>query len=376
MNSVIEAFIILAVVWLVASLIIRRYRGGRLQVYPFLVILHLYSLQSIFDRILSASPRLWRIVSRIAVIAGFGMMFFAFYLLSNNLSTYLFRPAEASIRNVVLPLIPGITIKPQNLPYLLIALVIVLATHEGMHGVVARLEGIPVKSSGVFLAFVFPGGFVQPDEKAFKSASPGARMRIAAAGSFANLFIGLVAVACLLSFFTMAETGLYVSEIDAGSVVQVGEVVKSIDDMPVRSSTIMKTITLRPEIKLETDRGERVYSVDPKHVGREMNLASVLRSLGVADVEPFVQARFDSPPFISQVVFKVFFWLQLVSLGVAVFNMLPIKMLDGELMLRALLERVGFRHVNPAIYYLSGLSIALLVANMGLSYGRFGLVSF
>ncbi|MEM4273314.1 MAG: site-2 protease family protein [Candidatus Caldarchaeum sp.] len=364
---------VVAVSWLAFYVLAKKLKLRKAAIYPFLAIYRFSPVEWVFDRVASRAPRLWRLVSRLAVVLGFGMMFFAFYLLLNNLSTYLLRPAEVSVRNVVVPLIPGITIKPQNIPYMLLALAVVLVTHEGMHGVVARLEGIPVKSAGVFLAFVFPGGFVEPDEKAFKSASPGSRMRVAAVGSFANLAVGLVAVACLLSLFTMVETGLYVTEADADSVVRVGEVVKSLNSVPVNSATIARTITLPTEISLVTDSGARSYRVDPQHVGREMSLASVLRSLGVVDAEPFVEPRFPAPPSLSHVVFKVFFWLQLVSLGVAVFNMLPIKMLDGELMLRALLERVGFRHVNPTIYYLSAFSIALLLANMGMSYGFFGL---
>ncbi|MEM2651527.1 MAG: site-2 protease family protein [Candidatus Caldarchaeum sp.] len=362
--------------WLALYLMAKMVKPKKASIYPFLAIYRFSRVEGVFDSMALKAPRLWRLVSKLAVVLGFGMMFFAFYILLNNLSIYLLRPAEASVRNVVVPLIPGITIKLQNIPYMLLALVVVLVTHEGMHGIVARLEGIPIKSAGVFLAFVFPGGFVEPDEKAFKSASPGSRMRIASVGSFANLAVGLVAVACLLSFFTMVETGLYVTEVDDDSVVRVGEVVKSLNGVPVNSATIARTVTLTAEINLVTDGGERSYKVGPQHIGREMSLASVLRSLGVVDAEPFVEPRFGAPPGLSHAVFKLFFWLQLVSLGVAVFNMLPIKMLDGELMLRALLEHVGFRHVNPAIYYLSGLSIALLVANVGMSYGRFGLVSF
>jgi membrane-associated protease RseP (regulator of RpoE activity) len=176
----------------------------------------------------------------------------------------------------------------------------------------------------------------------------------------------------MFSFFTMVEAGLYVAEADADSVVQVGEVVKSVNGIPVNSVTIARNITLGEKIALETDGGVRSYTVAPQHVGREMSLASVLRSLGIADAEPFVEPRFSAAPALSHAIFKTFFWLQLVSLGVAVFNMLPIRMLDGELLLRALLERAGFKHINPAIYYLSAFSIALLLANVGMSYGFFG----
>lgn len=365
-------FIALVGAWLTLYFVAKRFKPSKASVYPFLAIYRFSPVEGVFDRVALKAPRLWRLVAKIAVVTGFAMMLFGFYVLINNLATYLLAPSAVTVRNMVVPLIPGITIKTQNIVYMLLALAVVLVTHEGMHGVIARLEGIPVKSAGVFLAFVFPGGFVEPDEKMFRSASPGARMRVAAVGSFANLVVGLVAVACLLSFFTMVEAGLYVTEVGRDAVVHVGEVVKRLNNIPVNSATVSKNITLGEVIALETDRGARSYTVAPQHIGREMSLASVLSSLGVVDAEPFVGPRFSAAPALSHAIFKMFFWLQLVSLGVAVFNMLPIRMLDGELMLRALLERAGFRHINPAIYYLSGFSIMLLLANISLSYGFFG----
>jgi hypothetical protein len=48
---------------------------------------------------------------------------------------------------------------------------------------------------------------VEPDEQAFKAASPGARMRVAAVGSFANLVVGFLTVLAIFGLFVPVEAG-------------------------------------------------------------------------------------------------------------------------------------------------------------------------
>jgi hypothetical protein len=81
-------------------------------------------------------------------------MAFAIYVLSTNLATYLFRPEQVGGQNIVIPLIVGVTIRLDHLPYLFIAFAIVLITHEGLHGVIARRGAAPVKSAGIFLVLL------------------------------------------------------------------------------------------------------------------------------------------------------------------------------------------------------------------------------
>ncbi|MEM4335264.1 MAG: site-2 protease family protein, partial [Candidatus Caldarchaeum sp.] len=220
--ELVNAIAALAVVWVAAYLIhtvVRRKPAAgdepsssneklSVSLYPLLLIIRSRRIARPLDIITEKSPRLWDAVSRAAVATGFGLMAFAIYILSTNLSTYLFRPEQVGGQNIVIPLIIGVTIRLENLPYLFIAFAIVLITHEGLHGIIARREGLPVRSAGVFFIFVVPGGFVEPDEQAFKSSAPGVRIRVAAVGSFANLVVGLLAVLALFLFFVPQEAGL------------------------------------------------------------------------------------------------------------------------------------------------------------------------
>ncbi|MEM2095296.1 MAG: site-2 protease family protein [Candidatus Caldarchaeum sp.] len=388
--ELVNAIAALAVVWVAAYLIhtvVRRKPAAgdepsssneklSVSLYPLLLIIRSRRIARPLDIITEKSPRLWDAVSRAAVATGFGLMAFAIYILSTNLSTYLFRPEQVGGQNIVIPLIIGVTIRLENLPYLFIAFAIVLITHEGLHGIIARREGLPVRSAGVFFIFVVPGGFVEPDEQAFKSSAPGVRIRVAAVGSFANLVVGLLAVLALFLFFVPQEAGLIAVQVEEGSRINVNEVLVSIDDVPVNSYTARASIiTITDVLKVRTLESEYVFETNPEVRGRELPLGSVIRGLGVSQVDTYLQPRLQGiPPTSAYMLYRTLFWLQLVSIGVAVFNMLPIYMLDGSIVLKAMLEKYVkdpkrvFALANSAAV----LCITLLISNIAMTYSFFG----
>jgi membrane-associated protease RseP (regulator of RpoE activity) len=83
------------------------------------------------------------------------------------------------------------------LGYGVIALVIGIVLHELFHGIVARSQGIGVKSLGI-LFFVVPiGAFVEQDDADMAAASRRRRDRVAAAGVFANFVLAAIFFAAL-----------------------------------------------------------------------------------------------------------------------------------------------------------------------------------
>ncbi|MCS6769958.1 MAG: site-2 protease family protein [Candidatus Caldarchaeum sp.] len=394
MVELVNALAVLAVAWVGAFLIhrflVRRLRpasaeagaeqpqNDRLSVslYPLLLIVRSRRVARPLDIITEKSPRLWDAVSRAAVATGLGLMAFAVYILSSNLSTYLFRPEQVGGQNIVIPLIIGVTIRLENLPYLFIAFAIVLITHEGLHGIIARREGLPVKSAGVFFVFIVPGGFVEPDEQAFKSADPGVRIRVAAVGSFANLIVGLLAVLAMFSFFVPQEAGLIAVQVEENSRIPVNEVLLSIDDVPVNSYTARTTlITISSVLRIKTLETEYVFETNPEVRGRDLPLGTIIRGLGVTQVDTYFQPRLQGvDPVSSYTFYRTLYWLQLVSIGVAVFNMLPIYMLDGSIVLRAMLERYvkNPKRVVGLVNAAAILCVALLVSNIAMTYSFFG----
>ncbi|MEM4363574.1 MAG: hypothetical protein QXT90_05985, partial [Candidatus Caldarchaeum sp.] len=107
-------------------------RRFSISLYPLLLIVRSRDVVRPLDNVMQRLPRFWDAVSRAAVATGFGLMAFAVYILATNLATYLFRPEQVGGQNIVIPLIVGVTIRLENLPYLFNAFAIVLITHEGL----------------------------------------------------------------------------------------------------------------------------------------------------------------------------------------------------------------------------------------------------
>jgi membrane-associated protease RseP (regulator of RpoE activity) len=96
-------------------------------------------------------------------------------------------PAEVVIIPGVTPFVP--------LWYGLIALIVTLIVHEGGHGVLARANGMRLKSLGLLFAVVPIGAFVEPDEDDLKAAPRRARLRVFGAGPGVNLTVAAASLA-------------------------------------------------------------------------------------------------------------------------------------------------------------------------------------
>jgi len=369
--------LVLAAGWLLIYLILRgvfsRESLGNLKLYPLAFVLRSRRAIEFFDKVVDKSPLLWTVLSNIGVAIGFGLTAFSIYFLAKNLGTYLFAPQQVGPQNIVVPLIIGVTIKLEHLPYILLALGIVLITHEGMHGLVARLEKIRLKSTGFFLVFIFPGGFVEPDEEEFNKAPPKTKMRIAAAGSFANLVVGLLAIFLMMGLFLPMESGVIVLEVEGNATkIGVGDVIVGVNGVPVNQGTLFQNITAKDMIIVETMRGNISYRLK-KSIN--MPTAWILRGIGVKRIDYYRPMRIHlGDPMAEYNAYKVFWWIQLVALGVAIFNMLPIYFLDGSLFLSSLLEFWirDERKLKMLNMGLTSICITLLMLNIMFTYKTFG----
>ena len=367
--------VILAAAWILAYVVVKflvRRDVPGLKLYPLGFMLKSERTLRIFDRIASSIPSAIRVASNLGVAMAFGMMGFAIYVLAKNLGTYLFAPAEVGPQNIVIPLVIGITVRFEHLPYLLLALGIVLVTHEGMHGLIARLEKIRLKSTGLFLFYIFPGGFVEPDEEEFKRAPGGVRARVAAGGSFANFVVGLLVVFLMMGLFSPVEGGVIVVESSNDSLLKPNDVIYKVNGVPVNRVTLFQNISASEVLTIETSRGSLTY-----RLGKPINmsLAQVLSSLGVRRISYYFPMRIPlGNPLAEYEVYRVLSWIQLLAINVAIFNMLPIYFLDGSLFLNAVLERVVrsekvLKWINAAS---SAACIALIALNIGFTFKTFG----
>ena len=105
-------------------------------------------------------------------------------------------PEEAAARSAgVTPIIPGVTLPWDQLPYMAVAVAVGVVLHELMHGYAALRYGIPVRSVGVFsLFYILSGAFVEPDEEQFKKANTEAKLAVLASGVAVNVVVALSAM--------------------------------------------------------------------------------------------------------------------------------------------------------------------------------------
>ncbi len=101
--------------------------------------------------------------------------------------------------------------------YGLIALIITLVVHEGGHGVLARANGLKVKSLGLLWLVLPIGAFVEPDDLDLKTTTRRKRLRVFAAGPAVNL---LVAAICLTGFAAAMSAAEPVAGVPVAQVVQ------------------------------------------------------------------------------------------------------------------------------------------------------------
>ena len=97
---------------------------------------------------------------------------------SNGIYTNLFLGSLLQAPQVQIVL-PGVDLPGQAIyvpiVYGIIGLCTVLVVHEFGHGIIARVEGVRIKSIGLALFAVIPGAFVEPDEEDVEKVNKKAR---------------------------------------------------------------------------------------------------------------------------------------------------------------------------------------------------------
>ncbi len=191
--------LILASAWAAlytASRLIDLERHG-VEVHPLYALYRSRRLNGFVEHLAHRAPRLWRLLGNIGVVTSPGLAIYISYLLLMNLQRFFYVPEKAS---PVVPIIPGVTVRFQSLPWFLISAGFIILVHELAHGVQCILEGIPIRSSALVFAIITFGGAVEPDEEALERAEGISQMRVYAAGSFANLIMGLTALTLLILY--------------------------------------------------------------------------------------------------------------------------------------------------------------------------------
>ena len=361
----------LAVFWSVLYLVGRIFHLEKygLEVGPAYFVYKSRRLAKAIDAISGRRSTLWRALCNISIVLGAGLMVYAVYIFVNNLLTF------ASPQGMVTPtflIIPGITIKLYWLPYFVVAGMIIVVTHEVAHGIAARLEKVPIVSAGFALALVFPGAFVEPDEKKFEEAPVVSKLRIVAVGSATNLVTGILAFLLLSALFTPA--GIVILEtMEGGPLERAGlgrwDTISAINGMLILNGSVledyMANVTVGYSLILETNKGDiSITTVNGSEGQAIIGLSYFWSYFGCKPLGPVLSVQ----------LYTTLSWMLLLALSIAIFNMLPLYPFDGDKFFYYALGKVVKRGLREIRILTSVICLGLMATTILLSFIKYGLL--
>ena len=318
-------------------------------------------------------------------------------------------------------LIPGLN------PYLpiwegWIALVITIIVHEAGHGIIARVYGVKVESTGLVLFLGIPiGAFVNIERDELNRITTKQKSSILTAGPMTNIVLAAISlIVILLITSTLIITkpmdqnlyGVVITNVNAGSLAESiglskGDTIQQIRGVDIRdpvqlnenlnrnlgnsisigiASDSCEKITKQATLPDQREPGKGILGVsitpvaDPKEVLERYNGMIFTSPLGLLAPPTFVQGmvpysdfmadKYTSPIFGSYYTIpaNLFFWLWFINFNVAIFNALPIGPLDGGQLYNALIDKKtqnkkGFlRHSSKLLTYGMVIVVVLSIA--------------
>jgi membrane-associated protease RseP (regulator of RpoE activity) len=347
----------------------KRFQSIEIDVEGGAILVKTTKLNEFIENFGKRHARLFKVLGNIAILSSIPMAAYGIYFFHMNLQLWKVAPSTAS---PVAPILPGITVGLDELPYFLLAIAITLIPHELAHAFHASSEDIKVKSAGVFLFFILPGGFAEIDEEELAKKPLGTQLRVFAAGSFANIltFLVLLGVFSLLFASPLAPkpAGVLISDTlkdpryPAYGHLMPGDIIIAINNMPTTTlddfSRILGNFKPNETIHLTIIRN-----------GRLLNLTLTLAESPYNRSRGFLGVTIQQA-YTNEWMYKSSWWLLVVTSSVAIINVMPIFPLDGGRMLMAALEKVlpknTARNISLALsIYLAGILVANILYSAG-----------
>ncbi len=335
----------------------------------------------LMDKIAKKFPKSLNILGYISVAIGFlGMLVTTVFIVFMTYK-FLFVPKTQA---ALAPLLPGISVSDQ-LPILsfwhwIIAILIVATIHEFSHGVFARLRNIKIKSSG--FAFLGPilAAFVEPDEKQLKKKPVKDQLFVFSAGPFSNIILGIIillVMGLVLSPIANSVTevnGIIIGEINSSlpinnSGLKSGMILQEVNGNKINESSVLSNIleAKKPGEVLNFKANDSYYNVTLSS-NPENNTKAIL---GISFSNYKIELKEKFKPY--SILYKIFswfgmllFWLFNITVGVGLFNLLPLGPVDGGRMFNSALiyftkdEKKSLRILTTV----SLIILALILINM------------
>src|SRR3989338_4804233 len=334
---------------------------------------------------------------------GFVGLFIISYVLVKNLYSLIIHPDISSGVSLVLPgvNIPGLGVLP--FWYWLISIFVIAIVHEFSHGVVARAWNIPVKNTGLVFLGPIIGAFVEPDEKKLQKTDDIKQYSVLAAGAFSNILLGILALFLLNFIFVPLQQSMvepvgftfdsYYNEslpfaqagILPGTIITSinGEAVSDFTKFNERFSCLAPGDKVILETKGSNDQDNKKANMLSTNLAQsESKEVAVILAvnpttpdkpfLGIKEIrnEYKIKEKYNAGWFKAAYVLIDWFagfwkWLFLLSIGICIFNLLPLPIVDGGRMAQVALKSVKGEEKGEKRYrQLSAFFLLILLLNL------------
>ena len=320
----------------------------------------------------------------------------AFFLIIGGIIALFANPIAREGSRAIGPqsnlLIPGLN------PYLpiadgWIALIIAMVVHEAGHGIVARVHGVKVESTGIVLLFILPiGAFVNIEKDELDKISLKHRSSILTAGITTNMiFAGISLLLIFLITFSLNVVqpatpntfGVEITDVTQKSLAQnlgltKGSIIQQIQTKDIKTPTQLngnlsanlgntisitwlndkgQKITKQVVLPKERTQGKGILGVaiiqvsDPQKVLNTYNtlfasnplllLAPPTIAQGSVPFSSLMQEKYSSfvlGPYFAPPA-NLLFWIWFINFNVAIFNALPIGPFDGGQLYNSIIDK-------------------------------------
>ena len=339
-------------------------------------------LRDFIDSIAQKSPRFWKLFMNIGIPVAVFFMGFTFYLIIIASTMILQSPQ-------IVPILPGVDYagNPFYIPIAqgIIGLLTVIVVHEFAHGILARAEGVNIKSIGVLLLAIIPGAFVEPDEEEVKKVSRLSKLRIYAAGSIFNITLAgitLAIVIVLSTFFIPAafhSDGILISSVipksPSDGVLQEGMIISNINGVNIRNVSDYNAFRNKTKIgdvlSIQTNQGSYQVKLASNPNNQSASYAGFRGSDHLVVNNNVAQTYGTILPWILYYLVDLLNYIWILNFAIGTINLLPLKPLDGGLIFEELLSyRLSKKHVIPIVNSISYIIAAILIINIIYAVGR------
>jgi membrane-associated protease RseP (regulator of RpoE activity) len=390
MDPAISFWLAYLAVWIIIAVAWWAFRAARhgLTGLPIYMLYRTTRFNNLIERISAISPKAWRTIWNLGIVLGVGSMAYIFYTLITNLTNLLFRTEQAAAIQPIIPL-PGLTVSFETFHYLVLALSLVVVSHELSHGIASLADKVPLKSAGLFYAHIVMGGFVEPDEEQLNQAKNETKLRIFAAGSATNIILGIFCIillanfpATIAPFYNIVPSGVQIGSVPANlpaysSGLKAGNTVTSINGTTVTGVAdlreVMAKVSPGQVIILGTPNGSYIIKTGPDPSNASHALIGISGLTDLITYEPKLPLFSSAFP---DVLLHAEYWLSIVLVSVGLINMLPMYPFDGDKFIETSLNVLGIDKTKWVRSAFNVVAYALLFMNVGLSLLRFGFLRY